>query len=340
MEYRHLGKTGVEVSAVALGAMTFGIADETSFTHKITIDEETSFDIMDRAAEAGINLIDTADIYGQDGLSEKVVGRWIADRGARDRIVLASKFRRRTGPAPNDTGASRYHLRQAVEASLRRLRTDRIDLYQVHSQDLGTPEEETLRALDDLVRQGKVLYLGVCNYAAHRLVRSLWISDVHRLERYAVLQAQYNLIFREVEREHVPACLENGVGIIAWAPLAAGFLTGVYRSDQPPPPGSRLDVNRRRYQELAAEQSWRILAAVEQIATECGARPAQVALAWVLSRPAVRSALVGARSVRQLEENLAAVDLELSRQQLERLNEVSGFQPGAMYEMMDRVQAL
>lgn len=340
MEYRKLGTTGVKVSALGLGAMTFGTADETSFTHGITADEDTAFEIMDRADAAGINLVDTSDIYGQDGLSEKVVGRWLEDRGARDRVVLATKFRRRTGPGPNDTGASRYHLRQAVEASLRRLRTDRIDLYQVHSQDLETPEEETLRTLDDLVTQGKVLYLGVCNYAAHRLVRSLWISDVRRLERYVGLQAQYNLVFREIEREHVPVCREHGVGLLTWAPLAAGFLTGVYRSDQPPPAGSRLDVNRRRFEELASDQSWRILAEVERVAEETGARPAQVALAWVLSRPAVSSALLGARSVRQLDENLGAVELELGPEQLDRLNAVSEPRHGAMYEMMDRVQAL
>jgi aryl-alcohol dehydrogenase-like predicted oxidoreductase len=320
--------------------MTFGTADETSFMHRATIDEEASFRVLDHALAAGVNFIDTADVYGQDGLSERVVGRWLADRGCRGRIVLATKFRRRTGPHPNDVGASRYHIRQAVEASLRRLQTDRIDLYQVHAQDGGTPEEETLRALDDLVTQGKVLYLGVCNYAAHRLVRSLWISDVLGLERYAVLQAQYNLLVREIEREHAPACLEHGVGITTWAPLAAGFLTGVYRPGEPPPAGSRLAVNQRRWRELASERNWAILAEVERVAAELGARPAQVALAWVLARPGVSACLVGVRSEAQLEENLGAVELRLSDEQMERLTAVSEFSHGAIYDMIARVEAL
>lgn len=340
MRYRNLGTTGVKVSELCLGAMTFGTADETSFMHGATIDEEASFRVLDRALEAGLNFIDTADVYGQDGLSERLLGRWLKDRGCRDRVVLATKFRRRTGPGPNDVGASRYHLRQAVEASLRRLGTDRIDLYQVHAQDGETPEEETLRALDDLVTEGKVLYLGACNYAAHRLVRSLWISDRAGLEHHAVLQAQYNLLVREIEREHVPACLEHGVGITSWAPLAAGFLTGTYRPDRPPPQGSRLDVNRRRYRELASERSWAILAEVERVAEEVGAPPAQVALAWVLARPGVSSCLVGVRSERQLEENLAAVELRLSDEQMGRLTEVSEFHHGAIYDMIARVEAL
>ena len=340
MEYRRLGTTGLKVSSLCLGAMTFGIADETSFMHGACIDDETSFRILDRALEAGINFIDTADVYGQDGLSERIIGSWLKQRGCRDRMVVATKFRRRTGPGPNDVGASRYHLQQAVEASLRRLKTDRIDLYQVHSQDLDTPEEETLRALDDLVHQGKILYLGASNYAAHRLVRSLWISDVHNLEHYAVFQGQYNLIVREIEREHVPACLEHGLGITTWAPMAAGMLTGIYRPGQPPPPGSRLDVNRRRHEELANERSWRILAEVERVAAECNARPAQVALAWVLSRPGVSSCLIGVRSETQLEENLGAVTLKLSADQRERLTAVGAFEPGSMYEFMARVQKL
>ncbi|MCA9691641.1 MAG: aldo/keto reductase, partial [Myxococcales bacterium] len=222
MEYRNLGASGLSVSTLCLGTMTFGEADEKSFMHKVGCDAETSFAIMNRALDKGLNFFDTANVYGQDGLSERVIGEWFERDGRRDEVVLATKFRFRMGPGPNGTGASRRHIVRAVEDSLRRLRTDRIDLYQVHMQDIDTPEEETMRALDDLVRQGKVLYLGASNYAAYRLVESLWACDRARLDRFVALQAQYSLLERGLEREHVPLCQRFGLGILPWSPLAGG----------------------------------------------------------------------------------------------------------------------
>ena len=206
MQYRKLGRSGLEVSTLCLGTMTFGEADEKSFMHRVGCDEETAFAIMNRALDAGINFLDTADVYGQDGLTERVIGRWFARDGRRDEVVLATKFRFRMSDGPNGTGASRYRIVKMVENSLRRLGTDRIDLYQIHMQDLDTPEEETLRALDDLVRQGKVLYLGCSNYAAYRLVESLLLAEREHLHRFVSHQAQYSLVVRELEREHLPAC--------------------------------------------------------------------------------------------------------------------------------------
>jgi aryl-alcohol dehydrogenase-like predicted oxidoreductase len=218
MEYRNLGNTGLKVSKLCLGAMTFGEADEKSMMHQVSCDEATSFAIMNRALEGGINFIDTADVYGQDGLSERVVGNWFEKNKKRDEIVLATKFRFRMSGGPNGTGASRYRIMRAAEASLRRLKTDRIDLYQIHMQDIDTPEEEIVRALDDLVRQGKVLYTGCSNYAAYRMVESVMIGERDRVHRFSALQAQYSLLERSIEREHVPACLKLGLGILPWSP--------------------------------------------------------------------------------------------------------------------------
>ena len=198
MKYRNLGAAGVKVSNLCLGAMTFGEADEKSFMHKAGSDEATSHAVLDRALAAGINFIDTADVYGQDGLSERVLGNWLAARGARDKIVLATKFRFTMGDGANKSGASRYRIVKCCEDSLRRLKTDRIDLYQIHMQDITVPEEETLRALDDLVRAGKILYIGASNYAAYRLMDSLWLAKSGHLSRYVTLQAQYSLVAREL----------------------------------------------------------------------------------------------------------------------------------------------
>src|SRR5258708_5578046 len=237
MEYRSLGKSGLKVPVLCLGAMTFGEADDKSFMHKLGCDDKTAFAIMSRALERGVSFIDTADVYGQDGLSERIVGAWMAEAKSRNRVVLATKFRFRMGDGPNATGASRYRIVRTVEDSLRRLKTDRIDLYQIHMQDIDTPEEETLRALDDLVRAGKVLYLGASNYAAYRLTDSQWISKSEHLHRFVALQMQYSLLVRDLEREHVPVCKQFGIGVLPWGPLASGFLSGKYARNQPPPTG-------------------------------------------------------------------------------------------------------
>jgi aryl-alcohol dehydrogenase-like predicted oxidoreductase len=338
MEYRPLGAAGVKVSTLCLGAMTFGDADEQSFMHKVGCDEPTAHAILDRAVDAGINFVDTADVYGQDGLSERVIGAWNAASGKRDRIVLATKFRFTMGGGPNKSGASRYRIVRCVEDSLRRLRTDRIDLYQVHMQDVTVAEDETLRALDDLVRAGKVLHVGCSNYAAYRLVDSQWLARTQHLTRYVTLQAQYSLMVRDVEREHVPLCRQWGLGILAWSPLARGFLSGKYRKDAPPPPGARLERWKAQWAEYDTEQGWRILAAVDQVAAEVGATAAQVSLAWLLAKPAVTSVIFGARSVAQLDDNLAAGDLRLDAAQLRALDDAATFPLGYPYEFMAKIQ--
>ncbi|MCB9706394.1 MAG: aldo/keto reductase [Myxococcales bacterium] len=338
MEYRNLGRSGLKVSTLCLGTMTFGEADERSFMHKVGCDEATSFAIMDRALEQGINFFDTADVYGQDGLSERVIGRWFADRGRRDDVVLATKFRFRMSPGPNGTGASRRRIVAAVEASLRRLQTDRIDLYQIHMQDSDTPEEEIVRALDDLVRAGKVLYLGASNYAAYRLVDSLWIARSEHRARFVALQAQYSLLVRELEREHVPVCRDFGLGILPWSPLAGGFLSGKYRRDQPPPEGARLERWKERLASADNPRSWAIIDALDAIAAELGSTPATVALAWLIQRPAVTSVIFGARSLEQLGDNLKAAALTLPSAAIARLDEASAFELGYPYDFIGRTQ--
>lgn len=339
MKYRNLGKSGVKVSTLCLGTMTLGEADEKSMMHGISADESTSFEIMDTALEAGINFFDSADVYGQDGLSERVVGKWLKERGTRDQIVLATKMRFRMRPDVNGTGASRYRIRETVEASLRRLQTDRIDLYQIHMQDADTPEEETLRALDDLVRQGKVLYLGASNYTAYRLANSRWISRVQNLEHFIALQAQYSLVVRDLEREHVPLCEENGLGILPWSPLAGGFLSGKYRKGQSAPQGTRYAKWQERYASFDSERNWRILAALDAAAQELGASVSQVALAWLLQQRAVTSCIFGARTKQQLQDNLKAADLELSPAAVERLSQASSFDLGYPYQMIKGIQS-
>src|SRR6185503_14462734 len=287
MKHKNLGASGVKVSTLCLGAMTFGEADEKSFMHKVGSDEATAHGVLDRALAAGINFIDTADVYGQDGLSERVLGNWIEARGNRNKIVLATKFRFTMGDGPNRSGASRYRIVRCCEESLRRLKTDRIDLYQIHMQDITVPEEETLRALDDLVRAGKVLYLGCSNYAAYRLTDSLWLSKSLGLERFVALQAQYSLVVRELEREHVPLCEKFGLGILPWSPLAGGFLSGKYKKDAPIPPGSRLEKFKDTFMRVDSPRNWKILEALEGVAREVGTSLTAVALRWLIQKPAV-----------------------------------------------------
>jgi aryl-alcohol dehydrogenase-like predicted oxidoreductase len=338
MQYRNLGSTGAKVSTLCLGAMTFGEADENSFMHQVGADEATSFAIMDRALEAGVNFWDTADVYGQDGLSERVIGRWFADRSRRDEVVLATKFRFRMGEGPNGTGASRRRIVKCAEESLRRLQTDRIDLYQIHMQDLDVPEEELLRALDDLVSAGKVLYVGCSNYAAFRLMRSLSISRKHGWASFATMQMQYSLAVRDIEREHVPLAVQQRVGILPWSPLAGGLLSGKYRQGQAPPAGSRMAKLQARYERFDAPRNWRIVEALIEVAEEVGATPPQVALAWLLHQPGVTSVIFGARTVAQLEDNLPAAELALPEAQMAKLDEASAFDLGYPYTFMKQVQ--
>jgi aryl-alcohol dehydrogenase-like predicted oxidoreductase len=338
MEYRNLGNSGLKVSALCLGGMTFGEADEDSMMHKISSSESEAHQIIDRALDGGVNFIDTADVYGQDGLSERVLGNWFEKTGRRDDVVLATKMRFRMKDGPNGTGASRRRVIEACEASLRRLETDYIDLYQIHMQDIDTPEHETLRALDDLVRQGKVRYVGCSNYAAYRLVDSLWLSRTQNLERFVSLQAQYNLIERDLEREHVPVCDKFGLGILPWSPLAGGFLTGKYERDEEPPEGSRYAQMRSRWDRMTGDRNWDVVDALKSIATEHDATPAQVALRWLMSKPQVTSVVFGARTMEQLEDNLAAAGLDLPESALESLDEISDPQFGYPYNFLKNVQ--
>lgn len=338
MEYRSLGNSGLKVPVLCLGAMTFGEADDKSFMHNVGCDEKTSFTIMSRALERGVGFIDTADVYGQNGLSERIVGAWMAETRSRDRVVLATKFRFRMGEGPNATGASRYHIVRAVEDSLLRLKTDRIDLYQIHMQDIDTPEEETLRALDDLVKAGKVLYLGASNYAAYRLTDSQWISKSEHLHRFVALQMQYSLMVRDIEREHVPVCRQFGLGVLPWSPLAAGFLSGKYAKDRPPPPGVRLEKWKERFADFDSDRGWRTLDAVNTIAKEKRTSPAAVALAWLLAKPTVTSVIFGARSIDQLDDNLKAADVKLSTEEVQMLDDASAFQVGYPYKFIANLQ--
>jgi aryl-alcohol dehydrogenase-like predicted oxidoreductase len=339
MKYKNLGSSGVRVSSLCLGGMTFGEADEKSFMHKAGSDEATSHAVLDRAVAAGINFVDTADVYGQDGLSERVLGNWLVARGARDRIVVATKFRFTMGEGPNRSGASRYRIMKCVDDSLRRLRTDRIDLYQIHMQDITVPEEETLRALDDLVRAGKVLYVGCSNYAAYRLMRSLWLARTHHWSPFVSLQAQYSLLVRDLEREHVPLCRDEKLGILPWSPLAGGFLTGKFERGKPPQTGTRLGEKAERFARYDLERNWKILDAVRAVASETGATPSAVSIAWLLAKPQVTSVIFGARTVEQLEANLAGGQLELSPGQVAALDQASAFDLGYPYAFIQATQS-
>jgi aryl-alcohol dehydrogenase-like predicted oxidoreductase len=338
MEYRSLGNSGLKVPVLCLGAMTFGDADDKSFMHKVSCDEKTAFAIMSRALERGAGFIDTADVYGQDGLSERIVGAWLSDTKSRDRVVLATKFRFRMGDGPNATGASRYRIMRTVEDSLRRLKTDRIDLYQIHMQDIDTPEEETLRALDDLVKAGKVLYLGASNYAAYRLTDSQWIAKSEHLHRFVSLQMQYSLMVRDLEREHIPVCKQFGLGVLPWSPLAAGFLSGKYAKNQPPPAGGRLEKWKERFAGYDNERGWRTIAAVNAIAQDKRTTSTAVALAWLLAKPTVTSVIFGARSIEQLDDNLKAAEVQLSSDEVRQLDEASAYELGYPYQFMANIQ--
>ena len=308
MKIKRLGRTGLKVSEICLGTMTFGNQ----------CDEPTSHAIMDKAFENGVTFFDTADVYPlggtmeSKGRTEEFVGSWL--KGRREQIVLATKFNGEMGSGPNERGGSRKHIFQAVEASLRRLQTDYIDLYQQHSVDFETPLDETLGALDDLVRSGKVRYIGCSNYPAWQLAKSLWVSDSRRLARFDSVQPRYNILFRHIEAELLPLAQDQGIGVISYNPLAGGMLTGRYQAGQAVEAGSRFALQgagkmyQARYWQDAQMQ------AVDQLKQLCDERNlllAQVAVAWVLAQPAITSAIVGASKAEQLDQSLPAVDLQL-----------------------------
>jgi aryl-alcohol dehydrogenase-like predicted oxidoreductase len=317
MDYRQLGRSGLRISTLTLGTMTIGDAGPSASIGSVDLDGARRQ--IDLCLDAGVNLIDTADVYSA-GASEELVGQALV--GRRDRVLVATKARMPMGEGPNDAGLSRHHLIEGCEASLRRLRTDHIDLYQVHEWDGQTPLEETLDALDMLVRSGKVRYIGCSNYAAWQLVKALGISDRLHLQRFASQQIYYSLQAREAEYELVPAALDQGLGILVWSPLAGGLLSGKYRRDAQPQEGRHLtDWDEPPVRD--EDQLYDIVDALVEIGEAHGVSAAQVALAYTLGKPGVTSVIIGARREEQLVDNLAAAGLELSAEERARLDAVS-----------------
>jgi aryl-alcohol dehydrogenase-like predicted oxidoreductase len=320
VEYRKLGHTGLEVSELALGTMQFGW----------TADQEAAFAVMDAYVGAGGNLIDTADIYSSwaegnpGGVSEEIIGRWMKARGNRQQVVVATKVRGRMWDGPNGEGLSRAHIMCAVEDSLRRLQTDYIDLYQTHWFDESTPIEETMRALDDLLRAGKVRYVGCSNYPAWRLAEALWASDRNGLVSYVSLQPHYNLVHRkEFEREMADLVKQYGIGVINYSPLAGGFLTGKYRRESPLPDSARAEGVKNRYFD---ERNFDLLDKMAEIGQAHAKGVLQVALAWLLTNPLVTSPIIGANDVDQLQGSLEAVGFRLDEEEMKALNELSDWE--------------
>ncbi len=318
MEYRQLGYTGLRVSALALGTMTFGGRDKFAMVGETEVDEARR--IVDRSLDAGINFIDTADVYSA-GRSEEIVGEVI--KGRRDEIVLATKARFAMGDGQNDAGLSRRYLLRACEASLRRLQTDYIDLYQVHQRDGLTPMDETLDALDTLVHQGKVRYIGCSNHSAWHLMKALGISERRGLQRYVTQQIYYSLLNREAEYELVPLSIDQQLGILIWSPLAGGLLSGKYRRNKERPEGARQTTSWGEPPVYDEDRMYDIIETLVEVASARGTSPAQTALAYLLGRPAVTSVIIGARNEQQLIDNLGSTEWTLDVTERARLDDVS-----------------
>ena len=325
MKYNQLGRTGLFVSEICLGAMTFGSSEEGIWKTIGELGLSESQAIIERSLAAGVNFIDTADVYSH-GESEKLLGQALKNLGvARKDIVIATKVYSEMGPGPNDCGASRGHIMDSVHASLERLQTDHIDLYQIHGTDSVTPIDETLRALDDLIRQGLVRYIGVSNWSAWRIAKALGISEAKGYARFDTLQAYYSIAGRDLERELVPMLAEEKLGLMVWSPLAGGLLSGKVGPGSPAPEGTRRasfdfpPVNR--------ERAWACVAAMREIGDAHGVSVARVALAWVLAKPFVMSIIIGAKTIAQLDDNLAATELTLTAGEIARLDEVSVLPP-------------
>jgi aryl-alcohol dehydrogenase-like predicted oxidoreductase len=319
MLMRKLGRTGLRVSALCLGGNTFGW----------TTDQKASEAVLDAYVEAAGNFIDTADVYSRwapgnkGGESETALGVWMTARRNRHAVLIATKVMGPMGPGPNDTGLSRQHIMEGVEASLQRLQTDYIDLYQAHWDDRDTPLEETLRAFDDLVAQGKARYIGASNYHAWRLTRALWESDSHDYARYESIQPKYNLVFRdEYERELEPLCLEQGVGVIPYSSLWSGFLSGKYRPGADLPKTARAANVQKGYMN---DRGFAILAAVDKVGGKVGATPAQVALSWLAHRPGITAPIASATTVAQLKELIGGIELQLDAEATAELDRASAW---------------
>jgi len=324
MEYKTLGNTGLLVSNLCLGTMTFGGSGGV-WKAIGSVDQTGADGLIKASIEAGINFFETADVYS-DGGSEKTLGQSLRNLNiARKDVVLATKVYGRVGPGRNDVGASRGHIMDAVEASLRRLQTDHIDLYQIHGNDAVTPIEETLRALDTLVARGKVRYVGCSNWQAWKLAKALGISEFKSLARFETLQAYYSIAGRDLERELVPLLEAEKTGLLVWSPLAGGLLSGKFSRDNQKPEGSRR--SEFDFPIVDKERTWKILDAMAPIAKAHGCSPARIALAWLLTKPVVTSVIIGAKRLDQLQDNLAAVDLHLTGDEIKQLDECSALPP-------------
>jgi aryl-alcohol dehydrogenase-like predicted oxidoreductase len=332
MNTRFLGNTGVRVSEICFGAMTFGGAGY--WANIGQLQQKEADELINLAIDSGVNFFDTADVYSE-GLSEQILGRALGNK--RKDVILATKVRGRTGPGPNDIGLSRKHIIDSCEASLKRLNTDYIDLYQVHSFDPRTPLEETLRALDDLVRQGKVRYIGASNFAGWQLMKALAISEKQNLERFVTLQALYSLIARDLENELVPLCLDQKLGILPWSPLGGGFLTGKYRRGKPRPQGARRSDPTNQFLQFDEEKGFEIVDKLESIAQNHNATVAQAALNYLLRKPGVTSVIIGAKNKEQLADNLKASDWEMTQEEVAQLDKISTPPQVYPYWMLQRM---
>jgi aryl-alcohol dehydrogenase-like predicted oxidoreductase len=324
MEYKTLGNTGLLVSRLCLGTMTFG-RGQGIYKAIGAVDQEGADTLVKAAIDGGINFFDTADVYSV-GESEETLGQSFKNLNiARKDVVLATKVYSRMGPGRNDVGASRGHIMDGVEASLRRLQTDHIDLYQIHANDYITPMEETLRALDTLVTQGKVRYIGVSNWQAWRIARALGISESKNLARFDTLQAYYSIAGRDLERELGPLLEAEKIGLLVWSPLAGGLLSGKFSRENQRPEGSRR--SEFDFPIVDKERTWKILDAMAPIAKAHGCSPARISLAWLLTKPVVTSVILGAKRLDQLQDNLAAAELKLTKEEIKQLDEVSTLPP-------------
>ena len=320
MQHVRFGRTGLQVSRLCLGTMTFGLQ----------CDEPTSFAILDAAAEAGITFLDTADVYPLGGSAEtagrteEIVGKWL--RGKRDRFIVATKCSGKMGPAPWQQGTSRKHVLDAIDASLKRLGTDYVDLYQVHHHDAATPTDETLEALDAVVRSGKARYIGCSNYHAYRVARALGRSEALGLAKFISVQPRYNLLFRQIERELLPLCEEEGLAVMPYNPLAGGLLTGKHKRSTPPPQGTRFTLGTAGG--MYTERYWKdrefdTVDAVIALARDGGIEPVTLAIAWTLANPAITTPIIGASKPAQIKANVAATELKLDAALKARLDELS-----------------
>ncbi len=308
MEYRRLGRSSLLVSSLCLGCMSFGSRT----------DEKESVRIIDAAIDAGMNFLDTANAYGR-GVSEQIVGKALSEGGKRDKVVLATKVTAPMGRMPNERGSSRYHIMRQCEESLKRLRTDRIDLYQLHTMDLSTPLEESMRALDDLVRQGKVVYTGCSKFAPAWLVEAIMLCERYGWVKFVSEQPPYNLLDRSIENELIWTCRQHGIGIIPWAPIGTGILSGKYKKDEPAPEGSRLEHYGRRLTAKAIE----IADAIQPLAAEKDVTPAELSLAWVRQQPGITAPIIGVRTMEHLESALKSLEITFTEDELKRIDEIA-----------------